>query len=512
MVDFPDTHAAADPDRPAYIMADSGAVVTYSELVDDSRDIAKLLWSRGIRHGDCVAVLMENSASFPKIAWAAQRIGLRYVTLSTRLLPDEVAYILRDSGARALFTGARHLGTAADAADATPSVEHRFVVDEPDRGFENLWQEIDSVSAGVSPEECEGVDLLYSSGTTGRPKGVVAELPLHPLGTPPGVAGLLHNQWGIDRDSIYLSPAPLYHAAPLRFTMTVHRYGGTAIVMERFDPERALELVERYRVTHTQMVPTMFIRMLKLPDEQRTGYDVSSLQVVIHAAAPCPPDTKRAMIDWFGPIVHEYYSSTENSLFTALDSHEWLAHPGSVGRAILGVPHILDESGDELPPGESGTIWSEGGLLFEYLNDPVKTTESRNERGWTTVGDLGYLDKDGFLYLSDRRADLILSGGVNIYPRESEDVLVVHPKVADAAVFGIPHDELGEVVHAVVQTAPGVIADEGLEEELLAFCREKLSAFKCPRRIDFVDEMPRHATGKLYKRLLRDRYAQPAVS
>ncbi len=295
--------------------------------------------------------------------------------------------------------------------------------------------------------------------------------------------------------------------------MTVHRYGGTVIVMERFDPERALELVERYRVTHTQMVPTMFIRMLKLPDEQRTGYDVSSLQVVIHAAAPCPPDTKRAMIDWFGPIVHEYYSSTENSLFTALDSHEWLAHPGSVGRAILGVPHILDESGDELPPGESGTIWSEGGLLFEYLNDPVKTTESRNERGgWTTVGDLGYLDKDGFLYLSDRRADLILSGGVNIYPRESEDVLVVHPKVADAAVFGIPHDELGEVVHAVVQTAPGVIADEGLEEELLAFCREKLSAFKCPRRIDFVDEMPRHATGKLYKRLLRDRYAQPAVS
>ncbi|WP_072809228.1 AMP-binding protein [Rhodococcus zopfii] len=512
MVDFPDTHAAADPGRPAYIMADSGTVVTYRELVDDSRDIAKLLWSRGLRHGDCVAVLMENSAPFPKIAWAAQRIGLRYVTLSTRLLPDEVAYILGDSGARALFTSVRHLDAAADAADAVPGPGHRFAVDGSGRGFENLSEALASVPHEVVPDECEGVDLLYSSGTTGRPKGVVAELPLHPLGTPPGVAALLHDQWGFDRDSVYLSPAPLYHAAPLRFTMTVHRYGGTAIVMERFDPERALELVERYRVTHTQMVPTMFIRMLKLPDEQRTGHDVSSLQVVIHAAAPCPPDTKRAMIDWLGPIIHEYYSSTENSLFTTLDSHEWLAHPGSVGRAILGVPHILDESGNELPPGESGTIWSEGGLLFEYLNDPAKTAESRNDRGWTTVGDLGYVDNDGFLYLSDRRADLILSGGVNIYPRESEDVLVVHPKVADAAVFGIPHDELGEAVHAVVQTAPGVVADGALEEELLAFCRERLSTFKCPRRIDFVDELPRHATGKLYKRLLRDRYARQTVS
>ncbi|CRK52987.1 Acyl-CoA synthetase [Rhodococcus sp. RD6.2] len=511
MIDFPDTHADAEPGRPAYVMAETGTVVTYRELVDASRSIAALLASRGLRHGDCIAVLMENSADFPKIAWAAQRSGLRYVTLSTRLLPDEIAYILSDSGARALITSERHLAAAAEAAERTEVVEHRFTTGDARSGFESLAEAVASVPAGTEVDEREGVDLLYSSGTTGRPKGVKAALPLDPIGTPPGVAGLLHDHWGIDRDSVYLSPAPLYHAAPLRFTMTVHRYGGTAIVMERFDAERALDLVERHRVTHTQMVPTMFIRILKLPEPQRTGYDLSSLQVVIHAAAPCPQDTKRAMIDWLGPIVHEYYSSTENSLFTALDSAQWLAHPGSVGRSILGTAHILDEAGRELPPGETGTIWSDGGLLFEYLNDPEKTAGSRNEQGWTTVGDLGYLDQDGFLYLSDRRADLILSGGVNIYPREAEDVLVVHPKVADAAVFGIPHDELGEVVHAVVQPIAGVAPDDTLADELLAYCREHLAAYKCPRRIDFEAELPRHATGKLYKRLLRDRYSQPAT-
>ncbi|MBF6382643.1 AMP-binding protein [Nocardia farcinica] len=511
MTDFPDTHAAADPDRPAYIMAETDTVVTYRHLVDASRAVAALLWSRGLRHGDCVALLMENHVDFPKIAWAAQRIGLRYVTISTRLLPEEVAYILADSGARALFTSARYADVAAAASARVPAVRERFVVDADRPGFENVSAAVASVPDGVRPDEREGVDLLYSSGTTGRPKGVVAELPLAPLGTPPGVAGLLHSRWGIGRDSVYLSPAPLYHAAPLRFTMTVHRFGGTVIVMERFDAEAALAAIERYRVTHTQMVPTMFIRMLRLPDEQRLRYDLSTLRTVIHAAAPCPPDTKRAMIDWLGPIVHEFYSCTENALFTALDSQEWLAHPGSVGRAILGTPHILDDGGRELPPGEPGTIWSEGGLMFEYLNDPAKTAASRNERGWTTVGDIGYLDEDGYLYLADRRADLILSGGVNVYPREAEDALVVHPKVADAAVFGIPHDELGEVAHAVVVPAPGVAPDAALAGELLAYLRERLAGYKCPRAIDFEPELPRAATGKLYKRVLRERYAQQAA-
>ncbi|MBM7366890.1 AMP-binding protein [Gordonia hydrophobica] len=506
---FPDTYAQATPDKPAYVMAGSGVAVTYRELVDASRRIARLLWSRGLRHGDCVAILIENHLALPKVAWAAQRSGLRYVAVSTKLLPDEVRYILADSGARMLFTSARMADVVRQASVGLDSVESVFVVDDvDDPDFESLSSALASTPAGVEPDEREGVDLLYSSGTTGRPKGVAASLTLPPLGTAPGVSDLLHQRWGLDNDSIYLSPAPMYHAAPLRFIMTVHRHGGTAVIMERFDAVAALELIERYRVTHTQMVPTMFIRMLKLPDAQRQAFEVSSLTTVIHSAAPCPADTKRAMIEWLGPIIDEFYSSTENYLFTTLDSHEWLDRPGSVGRAQLGTPHVLDETGQPLPPGEIGTLWSEGGMDFAYLNDPEKTASTRNAQGWSTVGDLGYVDEDGYVYLSDRRADLILSGGVNVYPRESEDILAMHPKVADVAVFGIPDPELGQVVHAVVAPAPGEVGDDALAAELLDYLRDRLAKFKCPRRIDFEDELPRHATGKLYKRLLRDRYSE----
>lgn len=502
---FPDEYAASDPDRPAYIMAGTGHVVTYRQLVSASRDIAALLWSRGLRHGDCVAILMENSEAFLQVAWAAQRIGLRYVGLPARLRPEEAAYILTDSAAKALFTSEALIRTAAEAVAQAPEVQWRFTTGVPGGGFEELDTALTEMTP-VTPDECEGVDLLYSSGTTGRPKGVVAALPLPPLGTPPGVATLLHDQWGIDDRTVYLSPAPLYHAAPLRFCMTAHRYGGTVVVMERFDAAAALELIQRYRVTHTQMVPTMLIRMLKLPDEQRARYDMSSLHVLVHAAAPMPADAKRAVIDWLGPIIHEFYSSTENYLFTALDSEQWLAHPGSVGLPISGTPHILDDEGSELPPGKTGTIWSEGGLAFEYLHDPEKTAQARNDRGWTTVGDLGYLDEDGYLYMSDRRADLILSGGVNIYPQEAENVLLGHPDVADAAVFGIPHEELGEVAHAVVQPRKGRTPDTEFAEELIAYCQERLARYKCPRRVDFTDQLPRTATGKLFKRLLKEQY------
>ncbi|MCZ0997450.1 AMP-binding protein [Streptomyces mirabilis] len=502
---FPDAVAHADPARPAFIMAGSGQVVTYGELVGSSRTIAALLWSRGLRHGDCVALLMENTADFLPVAWAAQRCGLRYVGLPNRLEPAEAAYILRDSRARALVTSPAQLDRAAAALKEAPGVELRFNTGPAAQGFEELAEAV-TAAPQAAPEEREGVDLLYSSGTTGRPKGVAANLPLAPLGTPPGVATLLHERWGLDRNAVYLSPAPLYHAAPLRFCMTAHRYGGTAVIMERFDAEAALELIERYRVTHTQMVPTMLTRLLKLPAESRARRDMSSLRVVVHAAAPCPAGTKRALIDWLGPIVHEYYSSTENYLFTAIDSKEWLAHPGSVGRALVGQPHILDETGAELPTGEIGTIWSEGGLPFEYLNDPAKTGESRNDRGWATVGDLGHLDADGYLYLADRRADLVLSGGVNIYPQEAENVLVEHPDVADAAVFGIPHDELGEVVHAVVQLRPGCTESPEVAEQLIDWCRQHLSTYKCPRGLDFADQLPRSPTGKLFKRELRERY------
>jgi fatty-acyl-CoA synthase len=502
-VAHPDHHAEADPGRLAYRMEPGGEEVAYGRLVDASRAIAGLLRERGVGRGDAVAILIENHPRFMEVAWAAQRSGLRYTAISTRLTSDEVAYILRDSGAVALFTSARCAEVARAAADAAPGVATRLCVDGAVGGFEAL----DPPPAGPHLDDAEGADLLYSSGTTGRPKGVVADLPLTPLGTTPAIAGLLQSRWGFGEDTVYLSPAPLYHAAPLRFNMTVHRFGGRCVVMERFDPLAALELIERHRITHAQMVPTMFIRMLKLPEQQRGRFDLSSLRAVIHAAAPCPVPVKRAMIDWFGPVIHEYYSSTEADLFTVIGPEEALERPGSVGRAILGTPHILGEDGHELPAGEPGTIWSEGGLPFAYLNDPDKTAAARNDRGWTTIGDIGYLDADGYLYLTDRKADMVISGGVNIYPQEAESVLVTHPKVADVAVFGVPNEDLGEEVRAVVQPMSIDDAGEELAADLLAFCQERLAKYKCPRGIDFRAELPRHPTGKLYKRLLRDEYA-----
>jgi long-chain acyl-CoA synthetase len=332
-------------------------------------------------------------------------------------------------------------------------------------------------------------------------------LPLHPIGTPPAIVPLFQKLYGFAQDTVYLSPAPLYHSAPLRFNMTVHRLGGTTIVMDRFDPAWTLELIERYGVTHTQMVPTMFVRLLRLSDAERAKHDLSSLRGVVHAAAPCPPDVKAAMIEWLGPVIHEYYSATEVYLLTAIDSGDWLAHRGSVGQALLGTPHILDDDGNELPVGEPGTVWSEGGAEFEYHNDPAKTAAARNDRGWTTVGDIGYLDADGYLYLTDRKADMIISGGVNVYPQEAENVLIGHPAVDDVAVFGIPNPDLGEEVKAVVQLRADHRPPADLETELIEYCQARLAKYKCPRTIDFTDELPRHPTGKLYKRLLREQYA-----
>ncbi|GAA3966577.1 AMP-binding protein [Gordonia caeni] len=501
---FPDTHAAADPHRPAYVMASTGVTVTYGELVESSRAIAGLMHARGLGHGATVALLMENDEWFFQVAWGLQRAGLRYVALSTRLAADDIAYILGDADAAALVVSGGMTELARRALHGSPAIGELFTTGEPEGEFESLAAA--SAGAPPHPDEREGVDLLYSSGTTGRPKGVVAELTLAPLGTAPGFATLFHQRWGLGSGSVYLSPAPLYHAAPLRVAMTVHRYGGTVIVMESFDAQTALELIESHRVTETQMVPTMLLRILKLPVEQRRERDLSSLRCVIHAAAPMPVEAKRELIDWLGPIVREFYSATENYLFTELDSAEWLAHPGSVGRAVSGTPHILDDAGTEVPVGETGTIWSSGGLWFEYLHDPEKTATSRNERGWTTVGDLGRLDADGYLYLADRRSDLILCGGVNIYPQEAENVLAGHPDVVDAAVFGIPHAELGQVVHAAVQVRPGVGGDPDTERRLLEYLTERVSPFKCPRRLEFVDELPRLPTGKILKRVLQEQY------
>ena len=304
----------------------------------------------------------------------------------------------------------------------------------------------------------------------------------------------------------YLSPAPLYHSAPIYWTMAVHRLGGTAVVMEKFDPRTALALIEKYRITHSNMVPTMFVRMLKLDEDVRLSYDHSSLVQVIHAAAPCPVDVKRAMIEWWGPIISEFYSSSEGSGATFVTSTDWLQHPGTVGKAMLGVMHILDDSGKPVPVGEVGTIWAETPQPFEYLNDQEKTQQQQNEHGWTTVGDVGYLDDDGFLYLTDRKSYMIISGGVNIYPQEAEDVLIGHPKVYDVAVFGVPNPDFGEEVKAVVQPVSMDEAGPELADELIAYCKSRLASYKCPRSVDFDAELPRSDAGKLYKRRLKERY------
>ncbi len=506
---FPDHHAAEHPDKPAYVMARTGQTVSYRALTERSRQAARAMRSVGAGHGLCVAIMMENHPRYLELVWAAQRSGLRYTTMSPQLTVDEVAYQLEDSGARLLFVSDATTEKALAAAARVDGLATTVSVDAPLDGSADYETLIAGRPTAPLKDEAEGLEFLYSSGTTGRPKAIEAELPLNAIGTPPAIVPLFERLYGFGKDTIYLSPAPLYHSAPLRFNMAVHRLGGTTIVMDRFDAGEAVELIERYRVTHVQMVPTMFIRMLRLPADVRSAHEIATLRAVIHAAAPCPVEVKRAMIEWLGPIVYEYYSATEVYLLTAIDSLDWIAHPGSVGRALVGTPHILDDDGSELPPFEAGTIWSEGGPSFVYHNAPQKTAESRNELGWTTVGDIGYLDEEGYLYLTDRKADIIISGGVNIYPQEAENALVTHPAVSDAAVFGIPHPDLGEEVKAVVQLVASERPTHELEPELLSYCHARLAKYKCPRSIDFVDELPRQPTGKLYKRLLRDRYAAP---
>jgi long-chain acyl-CoA synthetase len=349
--------------------------------------------------------------------------------------------------------------------------------------------------------------MLYSSGTTGRPKGILRPLPENPPAEPLAVYEFIAKQWRYREGMIYLSPTPLYHSAPQAAVNLTIRMGGTAIIMERFDPEQYLGLVEKYRPSHSQLVPTMFWRMLKLPEQVRTRYDLSSLEVAIHAAAPCPVPVKEQMIKWWGPIILEYYSATELLGWAACDTAQWLGHPGTVGEVVLGELHVLDENMQPTPKGEPGTLWFKAGSEFSYFNDPVKTAESRSPDGtMTTVGDVGYVDEDGYLYLTDRSTFMIISGGVNIYPQECENLLITHPKVADAAVFGVPNEDLGEEVKAVVQPMPDVQPGPELCDELITFCGQHLSRQKVPRSIDFEAELPRLPTGKLYKRQLRDRY------
>jgi long-chain acyl-CoA synthetase len=503
----PGTIAAETPNKPAYVIAETGQVVTYGELEATSNQGAQLFRRLGLRAGDHIALLLENHPRFLQICWAAQRAGLYYTPISWRLQADEIEYIVDNCGARVFITSHARAAAVAGLRDRMPNVEHRFMLDGVIDGFQSWEDATASMPCEPIADETEGQSMLYSSGTTGYPKGVKrprAEVPFGEGNALPVLTAL----YGAGPDSIYLSPAPLYHAAPLGFSMACIRNGITVVVMQHFDAERALEFIERYRITHSQWVPTHFVRMLKLPEDVRRRYDVSSLQCAIHAAAPCPIPVKEHMIEWWGPVLYEYYAGTEGNGFVQLNSAEWLAHKGSVGRPLNCTVHICDEDGTELPIGEPGTIYFGGGGVFEYHNDPDKTAQSRHPQGWSTLGDVGYLDEEGYVYLTDRKHFMIISGGVNIYPQETENVLITHPKVYDVAVIGVPDEDFGESVKAVVQPIDMADAGPALEHELIDFCRERLSHIKCPRSVDFDRELPRHPTGKLYKRLLRERYWQ----
>jgi long-chain acyl-CoA synthetase len=508
----PGTHAGTTPDKPALVFPAQGVTITHAALDSASNRAAHLFRSLGLVAGDGVALILENSPRFYEIVWGAQRAGLYYTPMSTRLTPGEVEYIAEDCDAKVLIVSRALADVAAALRERLPRLVARFSIDGALPGYASWEEAVAQEPATPIADEMEGSDLLYSSGTTGRPKGVKLKLRRDPLGSPPALVRLVQQLYGFGPDMVYLSPAPLYHAAPLRFNLAVQRLGGTCVIMEHFDAAEFLRLVACHRVTHTQVVPTMFIRMLKLPEEERARHDLGSLRIVIHAAAPCPIPVKEAMIAWWGPRIVEYYAGTEGNGFCAISSAEWLAHKGSVGRAILGKLHILDEAFEEVPIGQPGTIYFEGGAGFEYHKDPAKTASSRSPQGWSTLGDIGYVDAEGYLYLTDRKANMIISGGVNIYPQECENLLATHPKVADCAVFGVPNEDFGEEVKAVVQPVDQASAGPALEAELIAFCRAHLSPIKCPRSIDFEAELPRHPTGKLYKRLLRDRYWQGHAS
>jgi long-chain acyl-CoA synthetase len=496
-------HALSQPDKPAGIMAQTGEALTYAELDAASNQGAHLLRALGLRRGDVLAVLLDNSLEVFEIAWAAQRAGLYLTSVSTKLTAADVRYIVTDAGASVLIASSRFEALASEATRGLP-VGVILAGDLP--GGDSWRSRRARFPRTPIEDQSPGADMLYSSGTTGRPKGVKPPLPSGDLAAPTPLVAMGQSLYGMGTESIYLSTSPLYHAAPLRWALTIQRLGGTVVVMDAFDAAFALELIERFRITHSTWVPTHFVRLLQSPAAVRDRFDLSSMQAAIHAAAPCPVAIKQAMIAWWGPIIHEYYAGTEQCGITAIATEEWLRKPGSVGRAVLGEVKIVGDDGEEAPTGVEGLVYFAGGPRFEYHNDPEKTAKAHNARGWATLGDVGRLDEDGYLYLTDRKDFMIISGGVNIYPQEIENLLITHPKVADVAVIGAPDPEMGEQVVAVVQARSGVAPGPALADELRSFARERLGGVKTPRRFEFRDQLPREPTGKLMKASLRKEF------
>ena len=506
----PRLHADTMPDSAALILSVSGETVTYHMLESRANRAAKAFRALGLVRGDTIAMACENRAEFLDIYWATQRSGLILVPLSTRLKPGEIAYIVTDSGSKLLLVSAGMADTArelvamrADISGLEKIVAIDSIDDLPEWGALCAAQ-----SDGPIDDESIGGRMVYSSGTTGQPKGIRFPLAEGSPVRPNPAAQLFGGLYRLGPDTVYLSPAPLYHSAPMGLTTSVQSLGGTVVLMPKFDPELFLKAVEQWRITAVMMVPTMFVRLLKLPEDIRARYDLSSLRTVVHAAAPCPVPVKRAMIEWLGPIIEEFYAGSEGNGHVVISSAEWLRKPGSVGRAIVGTIHICDDEGDELPVGEVGTIYFSGGKTFSYHNSPDKTAASHNPRhpDWSTMGDVGHVDDEGYLFLSDRKDFMIISGGVNIYPQEVENLLIGHPGVADVAVFGVPHPDFGEEVKAVVQPADWNQANDAFAAELMSWTRAQLADVKCPRSIDFLPALPRADTGKLYKKELRAGY------
>ena len=503
---YPGAHLDTTPDKPAVIMAATGRSVTFAELESNSIQLARHFRRLGLGRGDHLAVLATNTPRVFDLYWAAMRSGLYLTMVNWHLTAAEAAYIVNDCGARAVIVDAA-LDSFADVfRSLVPDVEHLLSFGGALPGFADLDRAAAAESTEPLPDQPRGADMLYSSGTTGRPKGIKPALPDRQIGDPGDTMTAMNaTVWGVGPETVYLSPAPLYHAAPLRTCAAVQALGGTVVVMDRFDAEKALDYIQRYQITYSQWVPTMFVRMLKLSQTVRDSYDVSSLRVAVHAAAPCPVEVKRQMIEWWGPILSEYYSSTELNGLTLVNTDEWLDKPGTVGKAVLGVARICGGDGNELGAGDIGTVYFEReSLPFEYHNAPDKTREAQHPTHptWTTTGDVGYLDEDGYLFLTDRDSFMIISGGVNIYPQEIENLLVEHPKVIDAGVIGVPDLEMGETVTAVVEPTAGVVGDEALAAELNAYLRERIAKYKVPRRIVFSGDLPRTPTGKLIKRKL----------
>ena len=457
-------HAIERPDDVAFRISTSAETVTFAQLEMRANQGAHVFRQLGLNRGDHIVILMENRREFLEICFAADRTGLYYTTASTHLTDDEILYIIQDCHASLVLvsdTLADRILTFTDQLRRDCQV---MVIGQNDGALPSFSELSASAPVTPIPDESQGLDMLYSSGTTGRPKGVKWALPEQPVGSSSMLIELLSGLFGYDKATRYLCPAPLYHAAPLRHTMVTLRTGGSAVIMPKFDAETALALIEAESITHSQWVPTMFVRLLKLPEEIRRRHSLSSMSMAVHAAAPCPVDVKHRMIDWWGPIIHEYYAGTENNGFTAITTHEWLSHVGSVGRAKLGVIHICDEDGTEMPMGAEGEVFFENGHQFEYHNDADKTQSSRNARGWTSLGDIGRLDHEGYLYLTDRKSFVIITGGVNIYPQEVENLLIQHEAVLDVAVIGVPNEDFGEEVKAVVQLVDGVEGSENVVE------------------------------------------------